>query len=447
MPESLTANEPARVRVGSQTRTDEEARTGAAAPRPTGTAALRFTDAAAPQPTRAQALSRVAAVRPNDYARTRNFIDGAVSGLSPYLTHGLISVPEVLAGVDAHHALSVQDKFVFELGWRAYFRHVWAHRGEGIFESLHPGPLPDEAYHRELPPDLRAGCTGVPAIDQAVRTLYATGLLHNHARMWLASYAVHLRKVHWRVGADWMYGHLLDGDLASNHLSWQWVAGTSSHKPYLFNAANVARFAPPAWHSPGTVIHASYEVLERLAREPPAAAPPEAAIRPVPVDDIAEPVLSAVPPASLGATAPHRADVAGRVVWLVHPWNLGDPPPDLPPDTLVLAVFVAEFHRVRPWSARRWAFVGERMAELASVRWFGEAADLGRALAAADRVHSVDEPHLAAWLPRWAVCRAAPALFPPADRCCGSFSAWWARGTRGLVSARDVLAAAREAGW
>jgi hypothetical protein len=42
-----------------------------------------------------------------------------------------------------------------------------------------------------------------------VRQLYATGYLHNHARMWLASYAVHLRKVHWRAGADWMFGHLL----------------------------------------------------------------------------------------------------------------------------------------------------------------------------------------------------------------------------------------------
>jgi len=81
-------------------------------------------------------------------------------------------------------------------------------------------------------------------IDRAVHQLYTTGYLHNHARMWLASYIVHLRKVHWRVGADWMVGYLLDGDLASNHLSWQWVAATFSNKPYLFNAENVARYVP-----------------------------------------------------------------------------------------------------------------------------------------------------------------------------------------------------------
>jgi deoxyribodipyrimidine photo-lyase len=52
---------------------------------------------------------------------------------------------------------------------------------------------------------------------------------------------------------------LLDGDLASNHLSWQWVAGTGSSKPYLFNADNVARYAPAPWHSQGSVIDQSYE--------------------------------------------------------------------------------------------------------------------------------------------------------------------------------------------
>jgi deoxyribodipyrimidine photo-lyase len=149
-------------------------------------------------PTLAAALSRISAVRPVAYARTRNAIDGAVSGLSPYITHGMVSLTEVLAGVAARHELAVQHKFVYELGWRAYFRHVWQHRGEGIFGSLREGPLPDAAYATELPADIRQGSTGVPAIDQAVRTLHATGMLHNHARMWLASYVVHLRKVHWR---------------------------------------------------------------------------------------------------------------------------------------------------------------------------------------------------------------------------------------------------------
>ena len=397
------------------------------------TIAVRF------EPTLAAARDRIAAVRPAAYARSRNALDGAVSQLSPYITHGLVTLSEVLAGVASRHALDVQHKFVYELGWRAYFRHVWQHRGEGILRSLHEGLLPDAAYASALTADIRQGRTGVPAVDEAVRTLYATGMLHNHARMWLASYVVHLRKLHWRVGADWLYSHLLDGDLASNHLSWQWVAGTGSSKPYLFNADNVARYAPAPWHSPGSLIDTSYEALDRLARQP---APPG-------LDDhrmglagaaTAEPRRLAVPPAELGCMAPDAAAVAGREVWLVHPWNLGALPPALPADTLVIAVFVADFHRVWPWAERRWHFVGSRMAELSALHWHADANTIGAALQSARRVRSIDEPHLAPWLARWAECLAAPALFPPVDRHCDSFSQWWHRASRGLGSAADLLA-------
>jgi deoxyribodipyrimidine photo-lyase len=397
--------------------------------------------AEAPAPTLSAAHARIAAVRPAAYARTRNAIDGAVSGLSPYVTHGLVSLPEVLAGVAARHTLPVQHKFVYELGWRAYFRHVWQQRGAGILQSLRPGPLPEAAYATELPDDIRQACTGVPAIDEAVRTLHATGMLHNHARMWLASYVVHLRKVHWRCAADWLYGHLLDGDLASNHLSWQWVAGTGSHKPYLFNAENVARYAPAPWHSPGSVIDASYAALDRLARQ---ALPVEAGV--AHRAPVADPLLYAEPPDGMGATAVDPALVRGREVWLVHPWNLGALPA-LPPDTLVLGLCVADFHRAWPWSERRWRFVGARMAELAPQRWHGDAAAIGAALSGARRVRSVDEPHLAPWLARWAECVAAPALFPPVAGRCDSFSQWWMRASRGLQSAADLLAVNEVPAW
>jgi len=386
-------------------------------------------------PTMAAARARIAAVRPSAYARTRNALDGAVSGLSPYITHGLVTLPEVLAGVAARHALDVQHKLVYELGWRAYFRHVWQHRGDAILQSLHAGPLPEGTYARELPQDIRQACTGVPVVDEAVRTLYATGMLHNHARMWLASYVVHVRKVHWRAGADWLYAHLLDGDLASNHLSWQWVAGTGSSKPYLFNAENVARYAPAAWHSPGSVIDTTYEALDRIARQPlPGHVVPDLTA------DATEPALSDVPPAELGAVAPDSTSVAGRDVWLVHPWCLGELPAPLPAGTVVIGLYVSDFHRAWPWSERRWRFVGRRMAELVTQTWHGDAEAIGAALQGAASVRSVADPHLAPWLASWADCMPAPALFPPVDRRCESFSQWWTRATRGLASAADLLA-------
>ena len=392
-------------------------------------------------PTLAEAHTRIAAVDPGRYARTRNALDGAVSGLSPFITHGVVTLRDVLAGVAARHRLTVQHKFVFELGWREYFRHVWAHRGDGILHSLHDGPLPDSAYARELPADLREARTGVPVVDQAVRGLYQTGTLHNHARMWLASYTVHLRKLHWRTGADWMVAHLLDGDLASNHLSWQWVAGTGSHKPYLFNAENVGRHAPPAWHSAESAIDLSYDALDRLARDPrstSAASPGPAAVPATP-----EPPTHRSPPASLACTPPDEALVRGRDVWLVHPWCLREPAgliaAHTPADTLLLGVFIEEFHHAWPWSELRWQFVGRRMAELTAHRWHARADSLAQVLRAARSVRTFDDPHMAPWLRSPVQCVPAPALFPPVARRCDSFSQWWTRTTRPLKGVDELL--------
>jgi deoxyribodipyrimidine photo-lyase len=362
-------------------------------------------------PTPQAALQTLRAVRPSDYARTRNHIDGAVTRLSPYLTHGLLHMPGVLAALN----LRRQDKLAFELGWREFFHHAWRHDGDAIFESLHEGPLPDSNYTRMLPADIREGRTGVPAIDQAVRSLYAQGYVHNHARMWLASYIVHLRKVHWRAGADWLHAHLLDGDLASNHLNWQWVAGTGSHKPYLFNAENVQRYAPAPWHSAGTLIDGGYDALDRMAHSPQALAAEPGAHEPV-----AEPPLFDVPPADLGFMAPDAAAVKGKNVWLVHPWSLAD----APAATMPIAVLDAAFHRAWPWSEGRWRFVGTRMAAMTPQRWIGERDALHAALAAAHSVRGLHNLHLGDAFDAFDLAPMPRAFTDPATRC-RSFSAFW----------------------
>ena len=385
-------------------------------------------------PTRTAALARLAAVRPAAYASSRNRLDGAVTGLSPYLTHGLLSLPEVAASVAARQALPVDHKLVQELAWREFFHHVWQHHGDAILESLHEGPRPDADYSPVLPDDIRQARTGVPVIDAAVRTLYATGWLHNHARMWLASYVVHVRGVHWRAGADWLVAHLLDGDLASNHLSWQWIAGTGSHKPYLFNAENVARYTAglAGWASPGSVVDTDYATLERWARG--TLALPAAPGRVAP--GVAEPALwqrlppDLAPPAAL----PTKQAVAGRDVWLVHPWSLADPAP-VPRgerDPLRLGVWPAEFHARWPWSAARWRFVSARLAAITSQLLWADSAALQQALAGAASVRCTDNPHLPAdWPAAWR--QPAPRLLAAPDALCSSFSQFWRQASRGIT--------------
>lgn len=385
------------------------------------------------EPTTAAALARLDAVRPAAYAATRNHLDGAVTQLSPYLTHGFLTLHQVLGSVNAREPLEIQHKLIYELGWREYFRHVWRHLGSGILESLQEGPLPDHAYSKELPADIREARTGVPVIDRTVSDLYATGYLHNHARMWLASYVVHLRRVHWRAGADWLYGHLLDGDLASNHLSWQWVAGTGSHKPYLFNAENVARFAPSAYRSEGCAIDASYEALERVARGAALPAAGGACLPPTP-----EPTLTARAPDVARMPPPGAEMFADRDLWLVHPWSLAEPPTALPAGGLRVGLWLDEFHRDWPWSAARWRFVGARMEALTDLQCRGDAQAWRAALRAARRVHGWSDPHLGAALDGLGL-DAAPRVFPDPASHCRSFSKFWTQATRGLRWASDLL--------
>jgi deoxyribodipyrimidine photo-lyase len=411
----------------------------------TGDGQVSLFDADAFEPTLAAARARVAALQPAEYARSRNHLEGAVSRLSPYLTHGFLTLREVLqAAVHKQQGLGVQHKFVYELGWREFFQHRWWHRGEGIFDALHEGPLPQHAYATDLPADIREARCGIPVIDAAVRELYATGYLHNHARMWLASYVVHMRRVHWRAGADWMVGHLLDGDLASNHLSWQWVAGTGSHKPYLFNAENVARYAPAAWHSFGSGIDAGYEALERIARgHSPALAAPvlrRSAAQP----GLAEPELLAQAPEEFGFHRPSAGELdslRGKRVRLIHPWSLAEPSTAAAAGTVWLALLPLDFHLRWPWSARRWSFVGRRLAALLppdAARWCLSSADAAAALASAASVDAVANPHLGASLDRL-LARPAPRLFAWPTAECRSFSEFWAKATKGLDGAQALL--------
>lgn len=373
-------------------------------------------------PTTDAVLSRLEAVEPYRYAQSRNHIEGAVTRLSPYLTHGLVSVPQVAGFLHRKHRLAIQHKLIYELGWREYFMHMHAHQGEGILEDLHPGPLPAMTLLDHVPDDIVTATSGIPVVDKSIHALYDTGYLHNHARLWLASYLIHLRKVHWRVGADWMHALLLDGDLASNHLSWQWVAGTGSSKAYLFNAENVARHAPASWHSFNTVIDKDMETIEWMAQSKATFAQRDDSREPM-----AQPTVSHRPPPDVALDAaflPERS-LAGREVWFIHPWSLGHAPSELPGHALRVAGFDAQVMQRWPWRHARWRFVSERMRALTDDVRMAMPDEWTKALAQAHAVHVVAHPMFTPWPGVNWVVHEPQKLWPNLEECMPSFSKWW----------------------
>lgn len=207
-------------------------------------------------------------IEPIAYARTRNFGDGKISRLSPYIHHGVLSLNEV-----RNHALTTCkqpeqiSKFIQELAWRDFWQRVLMHHPEWAWENVedYKTGFSVKDYGDTLPDDIAQGRTGVACLDAFIHELTTTGYIHNHARMYLASYIVHFRRIKWQAGARWFLQHLLDGDVASNNLSWQWVASTFSHKPYIFNLENVDKyFSKQVDTTPdhNQLLDASYEVLQ-----------------------------------------------------------------------------------------------------------------------------------------------------------------------------------------
>lgn len=209
-------------------------------------------------PTRAAALARLEQFVPaagRRYAETRNADDGPAAGgrgnvsqLSPWLHAGIIGEAEVLDAVLAAHGPRASEKFTAEVFWRIYFKgyleqrpQIWADYVTGRDAAL--AATDANAGRRTAYARAIEGRTGIEAFDVWAHELVETGYLHNHARMWFASIWIFTLKLDWRLGADFFLRHLIDGDAASNTLSWRWVAGLHTRgKHYLARADNIARY-------------------------------------------------------------------------------------------------------------------------------------------------------------------------------------------------------------
>ncbi|MFN4316415.1 MAG: FAD-binding domain-containing protein [Chitinophagaceae bacterium] len=205
---------------------------------------------------------QLALIDPEEYARTRNYLSGAVTRLSPYISRGVISTRRVLQSLIAHgHEWEQSEKLVQELAWRDYFQRVWEQLEDDIFDDIRHNRT--GVLHRQMPTALLNAETGIDAVDAGIRELYQTGYMHNHLRMYTASLACNIGRAYWQMPSQWMYYHLLDGDIASNICSWQWVAGSFSSKKYYCNQENINRYTGSDQRE--TYLDVEYDRLPRMA--------------------------------------------------------------------------------------------------------------------------------------------------------------------------------------
>ncbi len=222
---------------------------------------------------REAALATLAQIKPEPYQRSRNFLSGDVTRLSAYLRHGVLTLAEVRDyALEQVSNPAHANKLINEFAWRDYWQRLYVELGEAIWQDRerYKTGFTAAQYDDAVPAEVVTGQTTLVCMDSFSNDLRATGYLHNHARLWFASYLVHWRRTRWQAGARWFLEHLIDGDPASNNLSWQWVASTFASAPYIFNRENLQRYTDGVYCN--TCPHAeagtcpfdqSYEALEQ----------------------------------------------------------------------------------------------------------------------------------------------------------------------------------------
>ncbi len=206
-------------------------------------------------------LDQIDQVDSVNYGRTRNFIDGDVSRLSPYISRGVISTKQVMKRtLDRGFEPEEIKKWLQELAWRDYWQLIWAEKEDQINSDLRR-PQPDVENH-QMPKVIVEANTGIKAIDKTIEEFYETGYLHNHVRMYIAAICCSIGGSHWKTPARWMYYYLKDGDWASNALSWQWVAGANSNKTYVANQNNINKYCYT--DQTGTFLDVPYEAFDSM---------------------------------------------------------------------------------------------------------------------------------------------------------------------------------------
>ncbi len=214
-----------------------------------------------------------------DYAKKRNYDFGPeqrtnISLLSPFVRSRLILEEEIVRTALAAHSYHASEKFIQEVFWRSYWKG-WLELRPQIWDE-YLSQLREEKQAIADSPDTharyQAACNAESpheCFNFWVNELRTTGYLHNHARMWFASIWIFFLELPWQLGADFFYRHLLDGDSASNTLSWRWVAGLHTKgKRYIATSQNIHKFTAGRFH-PTNLVEPDLSTITTEPFSPP----------------------------------------------------------------------------------------------------------------------------------------------------------------------------------
>nr|ABX58029.1 cryptochrome 2 [Triticum aestivum] len=173
-----------------------------------------------------------------DYSKDRMKVAGTTTSLSsPYLHYGEVSVRKIYQLVRVQQikwenegksgAGESDNLFLLSIGLREYSRYLCFNfpftRERSLLGNLKHYPWrADEDRFKSW----RQGMTGYPLVDAGMRELWATGWTHNRIRVIVSSFAVKFLQIPWTWGMKYFWDVLLDADIESDILGWQYISGS-----------------------------------------------------------------------------------------------------------------------------------------------------------------------------------------------------------------------------
>ena len=213
----------------------------------------------------------------SEYSKLRNFDFGPenrtnISGLSPYITHGVINEKEVIEKSLSKFSFSKNEKFIQEVLWRTYWKG-WLELRPNVWTDylVELNKIREEYKDNQNYKNAIDGKTNIECFNYWVTELKENNYLHNHTRMWFASIWIFTLELPWQLGAEFFMQHLYDGDSASNTLGWRWVAGIQTQgKHYLASEWNIKKFTNNRFnniklneYSPPKVSEKTYSIVKQ----------------------------------------------------------------------------------------------------------------------------------------------------------------------------------------
>jgi deoxyribodipyrimidine photo-lyase len=170
----------------------------------------------------------------DDYETTRNIPSIETTHLSKHIKFGTVSIREV------YHAFYHNRELLRQVAWHDHYACLLKYLpvkdtiGGGNVKHVKKKWKKNETHFKKW----CKGETGYPLVDAGMRQLNETGWMHNRVRLIVSNFLTLKMGIDWKKGEKYFAQKLVDYDVASNNLNWQFSVGVGTDRNQFIRIYN-----------------------------------------------------------------------------------------------------------------------------------------------------------------------------------------------------------------